>query len=50
MILGFDIGGTKCAVVTANWDGSEISIIEKKQEMLVYPMDIGKLRLRILER
>ena len=31
MILGFDIGGTKCAVVTANWDGSEISITEKRK-------------------
>lgn len=31
MILGFDIGGTKCAVVTATWDGSEISITEKRK-------------------
>ena len=31
MILGFDIGGTKCAVVTAAWDGSEISITEKRK-------------------
>ena len=29
-ILGFDIGGTKCAAVTADWDGSSISILKKK--------------------
>lgn len=28
-ILGFDIGGTKCAVITAQWDGSNISLLEK---------------------
>lgn len=27
-ILGFDIGGTKCAVVTALWDGKEIRLIK----------------------
>lgn len=29
-ILGFDIGGTKCAVVTARWDGSHISLLKKE--------------------
>ena len=28
-ILGFDIGGTKCAVTTAQWDGSHITLLEK---------------------
>lgn len=28
-ILGFDIGGTKCAVTTAQWDGSEITLLQK---------------------
>ncbi len=28
-ILGFDIGGTKCAVVTANWDGEKITLLKK---------------------
>lgn len=28
-ILGFDIGGTKCAVTTACWDGSNISLMRK---------------------
>ena len=30
-ILGFDIGGTKCAVMTALWDGNEIKL-EKKEK------------------
>lgn len=28
-ILGFDIGGTKCAVTTASWDGETIRLLEK---------------------
>lgn len=28
-ILGFDIGGTKCAVITALWDGKEITLLKK---------------------
>ena len=28
-ILGFDIGGTKCAVSTAQWDGSKITLLKK---------------------
>ena len=28
-ILGFDIGGTKCAVVTARWNGTDITILKK---------------------
>lgn len=28
-ILGFDIGGTKCAVTTAQWDGENIQLLEK---------------------
>lgn len=30
-ILGFDIGGTKCAVITARWDGSNITILKKEK-------------------
>ena len=29
-ILGFDIGGTKCAVVTALWDGKELKLLKKE--------------------
>ena len=28
-VLGFDIGGTKCAVVTACWDGENIRLLRK---------------------
>lgn len=27
--MGFDIGGTKCAVITAEWDGKNINLIKK---------------------
>lgn len=30
-ILGFDIGGTKCAVNTARWDGERIVLLRKAQ-------------------
>lgn len=30
MLLGFDIGGTKCAVVTATWDGETIRLLKKE--------------------
>lgn len=30
-ILGFDIGGTKCAVVTAEWDGDNITLLKKEK-------------------
>ncbi len=29
-VLGFDIGGTKCAVITANWDGENIALLKKE--------------------
>lgn len=28
-ILGFDIGGTKCAVIIVLWDGGEIKLLKK---------------------
>lgn len=31
MLLGIDIGGTKCAVVTAEWDNEKITLIDKKK-------------------
>ena len=31
LLLGFDIGGTKCAVVTANWDGERITLLKKEK-------------------
>ena len=31
LLLGFDIGGTKCAVVTAIWDGERIELLKKEK-------------------
>ena len=31
IILGFDIGGTKCAAVTAEWDGEAVTLLKKKR-------------------
>ena len=31
-VLGFDIGGTKCAVITAKWDGENIELLEQLKE------------------
>ena len=28
-ILGFDIGGTKCAAVTAEWDGENVTLLQR---------------------
>lgn len=30
-ILGFDIGGTKCAVTTAKWDCKTIALLKKEK-------------------
>lgn len=30
-VLGIDIGGTKCAVITAYWDGYNIKVLNKKK-------------------
>ncbi len=30
-ILGFDIGGTKCAVITADWDGENVTLLKKEK-------------------
>ncbi len=35
-ILGFDIGGTKCAVTTAQWDGEQIALLQTE----VCPTDL----------
>ena len=31
IILGFDIGGTKCAVITAEWDGNNLNLLKKEK-------------------
>lgn len=43
MLLGFDIGGTKCAVITARWDGTEIQLVDKvklKTDLSVSPEEM----------
>ena len=30
-ILAFDIGGTKCAVITARWDDESITLLKKEK-------------------
>ena len=42
-ILGLDIGGTKCAAVTGNWDGENITILDKR--MVATRHDIGAVRM-----
>ncbi len=46
-ILGFDIGGTKCAVSTALWDGEKVTILKKEKcptDLSVSPEEmIGRL-------
>lgn len=31
MLLGFDIGGTKCAVITARWENGQIELLKKEK-------------------
>jgi glucokinase len=45
-ILGFDIGGTKCAAVCAVWDGKRVEIVKKG----VIPTDTGVPAEVMLER
>ena len=46
-VLGFDIGGTKCAVTTALWDGSSITLLKKEKiatDLTIKPQEmIAKL-------
>ena len=42
-VLGFDIGGTKCAVMTALWNGNEIELKSKKKcetDLSISPEDM----------
>ncbi len=45
-ILGFDIGGTKCAVTTARWDGAQINLLRKD----VCPTDLSIAPLAMVDR
>ena len=45
-VLGFDIGGTKCAVITAAWDGEEIKLLKKNK----CPTDRGLTPCEMIEK
>lgn len=42
-ILGFDIGGTKCAVITAVYDGKNVNIISKKKCRTELDISVDKM-------
>lgn len=51
-ILGFDIGGTKCAVITADWDGEKITFLKKKRcdtDLTVSPEEMLKRLITLAE-
>lgn len=45
-LLGFDIGGTKCAVVTADWDGKRVDVLRKE----AIPTDLTVSPEKMLKR
>jgi len=52
-ILGFDIGGTKCAVITARWDGANITILKKEKcstDFSVSPKEMIQKLIAIADR
>lgn len=51
-ILGFDIGGTKCAVITAQWDGDNITILKKVKcptDLLISPKEMIEKLIKIAD-
>lgn len=51
-ILGFDIGGTKCAVVTARWNGNDITIVKKDKcptELSIPPEEMIERLIRMAD-
>ena len=46
MLLGFDIGGTKCAVITAEWTDGKITILKKERT----PTDLSVVPEEMLNR
>ena len=52
MKLGVDIGGTKCAVVTANWDGEHIELLKKEKcptDLTVSPEEMLSRLIRMAD-
>ena len=51
-ILGFDIGGTKCAVVTARWDGESLELLKKEScptDLSVSPAEMIEKMIRLAD-
>lgn len=49
MLLGFDIGGTKCAVITAQWCQGELKIVNKKKIPTDLTIAPEKMITRLIE-
>lgn len=52
-ILGFDIGGTKCAVVTARVDGEDVAILKKEKistDLTVSPEEMIERLIELADR
>ncbi len=49
MILGFDIGGTKCAAVTAKWENGEILILGKDKVSTDLSIPAEKMIEKLIE-
>ncbi len=45
-VLGFDIGGTKCAVITAEWDGNNVKLLKKEK----CPTDHGLSPVQMIDK
>lgn len=50
MILGFDIGGTKCAVIVAAADGEKINILEKEKIPTEFDVSPEEMISRLIAR
>ena len=48
-LLGFDIGGTKCAVNTAEWDGENITLLKKERISTDLSVTPEEMIARLLE-
>ncbi len=51
-ILGIDIGGTKCAVITAQWDGDSITILKKEKcptDLSISPKEMIEKLIKIAD-
>lgn len=50
--MDIDIGGTKCAVITAHWDGENIKLLKKarcKTDLTLTPIQMTDKLIRLAE-